>query len=121
MIDHSDPRSIDWAGVQHAIGAACDAKRVLVEGTFALEHPIRELARWAVYLHTPDDVRLARKILRKFEDGGDPRASLLGYLARGRAAHHQHVASKRSFADFELDGAQTIEHLVDQLSTAIRL
>lgn len=115
VIDFSDPRSIDWGRVQQAIGEAPAGKLLMVEGTFALEKQIRRLARWTVYLDTPDDLRLARKTLRKIDDGADPRIGLLGYIARGREGHHRHVAPMRQTAELVLDGTLPTKHLTDQL------
>ncbi|WP_217231326.1 uridine kinase family protein [Streptomyces anulatus] len=115
VIDFSDPRSIDWGRVHQAIAAASAEELLVVEGTFALERQIRRLARWTVYLDTPDDLRLARKTLRKINEGADPRIGLLGYLARGREGHHRHVAPMRQTAGLVLDGTLPTKHLTDQL------
>ncbi|MFJ1742593.1 uridine kinase [Streptomyces microflavus] len=119
VIDFSDPRSIDWQRVQQAIGEAPADELLVVEGTFALEKQIRRLARWTVYLDTPDDLRLARKTLRKIGEGADPRIGLLGYLARGREGHHRHVAPTRQTAGLVLDGTLPTKHLTDQLITHV--
>lgn len=71
VLDWNHPGSIDEA----AAGAAIDAARarpgvrlVVVEGLFALTiRSVAARATWRVYVDTPDDVRLARKILRKIE------------------------------------------------------
>ncbi|MEU7333906.1 uridine kinase family protein [Streptomyces parvus] len=117
VIDFSDPRSIDWGRVHQAVEEVPTVELLVVEGTFALEDQIRRLARWTVYLHTPDDLRLARKTLRKIGEGADPRISLLGYLARGREGHYRHVAPMRQRAGLVLDGALPTQHLTDQLLT----
>ncbi|MFD8727658.1 uridine kinase [Streptomyces sp. NPDC059611] len=116
VVDFSDPRSIDWGRVQQAIGATPSDQLLVVEGTFALEEQIRRIARWTVYLDTPDDLRLARKTLRKIDEGADPRTSLLGYVARGRAGHGEHVAPIQHRADHVLDGTLSAEELADQLA-----
>ncbi|MGW1037378.1 hypothetical protein ACWD4Z_34955, partial [Streptomyces antibioticus] len=54
---------------------------------------------------TPDDIRLARKILRKIEmQRQDPRLSLRNYLQTGRDRHAVHVAPSRAAADLVVDG-----------------
>ncbi|MEW1629781.1 hypothetical protein AB0387_20645 [Streptomyces sp. NPDC089173] len=115
VIDFSDPRSIDWDRVHQAIEATPDDQLLLVEGTFALQRQIRRLARWTVYLDTPDDLRLARKTLRKIDEGADPRISLLGYLERGRASHGEHVAPIQQRADLVLDGTLSAQELTARL------
>ncbi|WP_406375704.1 hypothetical protein OG788_39155 [Streptomyces sp. NBC_00647] len=53
----------------------------------------------------PDDIRLARKILRKIEaQRQDPRLSLRNYLQSGRDRHAAHVAPSRTAADLVVDG-----------------
>ncbi|MGW5932025.1 uridine kinase family protein [Streptomyces anulatus] len=121
VIDFSDPRSIDWHRVHQTIDAMSEGQLIMVEGTFALEEQISRLARWTVYLDTPDDLRLARKTLRKIDDGADPRISLLGYLARGRDGHRQHVAPIGQTAGLLLDGTLPIKDLTDQLITHVAL
>ncbi|HWU11776.1 MAG TPA: hypothetical protein VN520_36410 [Streptomyces sp.] len=86
-----------------------------------MEEQIRRIARWTAYLDTPDDLRLARKTLRKIDEGADPRISLLGYLARGRTGHGEHVAPMRHSADFVLDGTLPVGELTDQLISAMAL
>ncbi|MFD3970356.1 uridine kinase [Streptomyces cyaneofuscatus] len=116
VIDFSDPRSIDWDRVRQVIHATSDDELLVVEGTFALDEQIRRIARWTVYLDTPADLRLARKTLRKIDAGADPRVGLLGYLARGRDGHHEHVAPIKHRADLVLDGTLPVKELTDQLS-----
>ncbi|MEU6501255.1 hypothetical protein ABZ895_17045 [Streptomyces californicus] len=116
VIDFSDPRSIDWDRVHRSIEATPGYQLLVVEGTFALEEQIRRLARWTVYLHTPDDLRLVRKTLRKIEEGADPRISLLGYLERGRASHGEHVAPIQQRADLVLDGTLPVKELTARLA-----
>lgn len=71
VLDWNHPESIDETAVTHAIDAALLRPGVLlvvVEGLFALSLPsVVRRAAWRVYVDTPDDIRLARKILRKIE------------------------------------------------------
>lgn len=76
-LDWNHPGSIDEDAVATAIDAAATGGRhrlVVVEGLFALTlRAVAERATWRVYVDTPDDIRLARKILRKIEVfGQDP-------------------------------------------------
>jgi uridine kinase len=108
-LDWNHPGSIDETAVTAAIDAAAGSGRhrlVVVEGLFALTLPaVAARAAWRVYVDTPDDIRLARKILRKIEvQRQDPRVSLLNYLASGRERHAAHVAPSRSLADLVVDG-----------------
>ncbi|WP_073497340.1 uridine kinase family protein [Actinacidiphila paucisporea] len=108
-LDWNHPGSIDETAVTAAIDAAAGSGRhrlVVVEGLFALTLPaVAARAAWRVYVDTPDDIRLARKILRKIEvQRQDPALSLRNYLAHGRESHAEYVAPSRSRADLVLDG-----------------
>ncbi|MFF7193654.1 uridine kinase [Streptomyces sp. NPDC088197] len=108
-LDWNHPGSIDEGAVTAAVDAATSGGRyrlVVVEGLFALTLPaVVTRATWRVYVDTPDDIRLARKILRKIDVlGQDPRLSLLNYLQSGRERHAAYVAPSRARADLVLDG-----------------
>lgn len=108
-LDWNHPGSIDEGAVARALDAmTSDGRRrlVVVEGLFALTLPsVVSRATWRVYVDTPDDIRLARKILRKIEIlGQDPGLSLRNYLQTGRSRHAEYVAPSRDRADLVLDG-----------------
>jgi uridine kinase len=108
-LDWNHPASIDATAVATAVDTMTASGRyrlVVVEGLFALTlAEVAARSTWRVYVDTPDDIRLARKILRKIESQRqDPRVSLLNYLASGRERHSTHVAPSRSLADLVVDG-----------------
>ncbi|MFJ4845902.1 MULTISPECIES: uridine kinase [unclassified Streptomyces] len=109
VLDWNHPGSIDETAVGEAIDAARllpGVRLVVVEGLFALTLPaVLSRAAWRVYVDAPDDVRLARKILRKIEvQRQDPLLSLRNYLQTGRDRHAAHVAPSRARADLVVDG-----------------
>ncbi|SEN70128.1 uridine kinase family protein [Actinacidiphila rubida] len=110
ILDWNHPGSIDQTAVAAAVDAAATAagrrRLVVVEGLFALTLPVvAARATWRVYVDTPDDIRLARKILRKIEvQRQDPALSLRNYLMTGRERHAAHVAPSRAVADLVVDG-----------------
>lgn len=113
VLDWNHPGSIDETAVARAIeGAAAAAgaggrlRLLVVEGLFALTlGAVTARATWRVYVDTPDDIRLARKILRKIEvQRQDPALSLRNYLMTGRERHAAHVAPSRASADLVVDG-----------------
>jgi uridine kinase len=109
ILDWNHPGSIDQSAVAEAVDAAAASGRhrlVVVEGLFALTLPVvTARATWRVYVDTPDDIRLARKILRKIEvQRQDPALSLRNYLMTGRERHAAHVAPSRAVADLVVDG-----------------
>ncbi|MCL2553884.1 MAG: hypothetical protein FWE15_01230 [Actinomycetia bacterium] len=109
ILDWNHPGSIDESAVAEAVDRAVVSGRhrlVVVEGLFALTLPaVTARATWRVYVDTPDDIRLARKILRKIEvQRQDPALSLRNYLMTGRERHAAHVAPSRAVADLVVDG-----------------
>ncbi|WP_405580515.1 uridine kinase [Streptomyces sp. NBC_01190] len=107
-LDWNHPGSIDETAVAAAIDAMAGAgsyRLVVVEGLFALTlAPVVARATWRIYVDTPDDIRLARKILRKIAVQQDPGVSLRNYLTHGRDRHTEYVAPSRDRADLVLDG-----------------
>ncbi|CAG7632121.1 uridine kinase family protein [Actinacidiphila bryophytorum] len=123
-LDWNHPGSIDGTAVTAAIDAAAGSGRhrlVVVEGLFALTLPaVAARASWRVYVDTPDDIRLARKILRKIEvQRQDPALSLRNYLLSGRERHAAHVAPSRSLADLVVDGTADEYTMIAEVLTLI--
>jgi uridine kinase len=116
VLDWNHPGSIDQPAVATAIDAAVRSgvRLVVVEGLFALTLlAVASRATWRVYVDAPDDVRLARKILRKIEvQRQDPRLSLLNYLATGRQRHADYVAPSRDRADLVVDGTTSGSEMI---------
>jgi uridine kinase len=94
---------------------------ILVEGILALESAdLRELYDLMVYVETPDDLRLARRIRRDAtERGRDVEEVLTRWLTTVRPMHMRFVQPTRTFADLELTGTGLLEPLVDSLLSAI--
>ncbi|WP_331732926.1 hypothetical protein OG613_48920 (plasmid) [Streptomyces sp. NBC_00015] len=116
-LDWNHPGSIDEDAVVAAIDLVATSGRhrmVVVEGLFALALPkVAVHATWRVYVDTPDDIRLARKLVRKIEkQGQDPLVSLRNYLLTGRDRHADYVAPSRQQADLVLDGTMPTEDLL---------
>jgi uridine kinase len=124
VLDWNHPASIDVDAAVAAVDAAAEregVRLVVVEGLFALTLPaVAARARWRVYVDAPDDVRLARKILRKIDQQRqDPRLSLLNYLATGRDRHAVHVAPARAAADLVVDGTAAEPEMLAQVTLLV--
>ncbi|MEU6850765.1 hypothetical protein ABZ901_12660 [Actinacidiphila alni] len=116
-LDWNHPGSIDEGAAVAAVDALTSGglcRLVVVEGLFALTLPaVVARATWRVYVDTPDDIRLARKILRKIDVlGQDPGLSLRNYLLSGRERHAEYVAPSRARADLVLDGTASAEAML---------
>lgn len=124
VLDWNHPESIDVDAAVAAVDSAAGregVRLVVVEGLFALTLPaVAARARWRVYVDAPDDVRLARKILRKIDQQRqDPRLSLLNYLATGRDRHAVHVAPARAAADLVVDGTAAEPEMLAQVTLLV--
>lgn len=77
---------------------------VLLEGIHVLSVPeLRPLIDLAVYVDTPDDLRLARRIRRDVvQRGRDVEGVLAQYLLTVRSAHHRHTHPAKFVADLVL-------------------
>lgn len=123
-LDWNHPGSIDEDAVAAAIDTVAFGGRhrlVVVEGLFALTLAVvAARATWRVYVDTPDDIRLARKILRKIEvQCQDPVVSLRNYLQTGRERHASHVAPSRSLADLVVDGTAEEYEMITEVMRLI--
>ncbi|MGV9275662.1 uridine kinase family protein [Streptomyces griseosporeus] len=120
VLDRAHPGSLDLGRALAAVDRARAARAVVVEGVFALCFPdLRKRAALSVYVDTPDDVRLARKMLRKLQ-AGEPDAVLMlrNYLHFSRPRHATHIAPTRRHADLVLDGLEPVPGLVAATAAA---
>jgi uridine kinase len=120
VLDRAHPGSLDLARALAAVDRARADRAVVVEGVFALCFPeLRERADLSVYVDTPDDVRLARKMLRKLASGEpDPALMLRNHLHFSRPRHAAHIAPTRRHADLVLDGLEPVPGLVAATAAA---
>lgn len=94
---------------------------VLVEGILVLADPaLRSRMDFTVYVHTADDLRLARRVQRDtVERGRDVAGVLEQYLATVRPMHEQFVAPSRAGVDLELSGEVDVELSLAKLLEAL--
>lgn len=87
---------------------------VVVEGILVLESaPLRDLAHLRVYVHAPDDLRLARRLRRDVAERGRDMGGVLDqYFGTVRPMHEAHIAPSRHHADLVLSGEEPVEALV---------
>ena len=91
------------------------AEVVIVEGILVLADPaLRERMDHAIYVHTPDDIRLVRRIRRDVQKRGRTALQVLDqYEATVRPMHEAYVAPSRAHADLVLSGTEPLADLVD--------
>ena len=94
---------------------------VLVEGILTLAYaPLTEMADLCVFVDTPDDLRLVRRIRRDLRERGRTIDSVLDqYLDTVRPMHEQFVAPSRGVADLVLSGAEAPDRVADALVAAV--
>jgi len=94
---------------------------VMVEGILTLAHPgLAAMADLRVYVHTPDDIRLARRLRRDILERGRTVESVLDqYLQTVRPMHLAWVAPCEAGADLVLDGTAPPELVGEALAEAI--
>ncbi|MBG0818645.1 uridine kinase [Planomonospora sp. ID82291] len=117
-VDFSDPRSLDVDAILQTIERhrLTGAKTIIIEGIFALSlEVIHRRASLTVWVEAPPDVALARKLLRKLQEGTDVQPSIHGYLEHARTNYLRHVLPAAQTADVHLDGTQPLETLVGSL------
>lgn len=94
---------------------------VIVEGILVLAHPeLRQRMHHKVYVDTPDDVRLARRIQRDLrERGREVHDVLEQYMATVRPMHEAWVVPSRDHADLVLSGLDPVQRLVERLAALL--
>ena len=78
---------------------------IIIEGLFVLADPhLRRALDLKVFVHTPDDLRLLRRIKRDTTERGQSLAEVLErYETRARPGHERHVAPSCQHADLVWD------------------
>lgn len=88
---------------------------VVVEGILILaDEPLRALFDLIVFVDTPDDIRLARRMRRDIVERGQRAGDVVEqYLTTVRPMHEQFVAPAKAHAHLVLDGTAPIGGLLD--------
>lgn len=94
---------------------------IVVEGILVLHEPgLRALADLPVFVHAPDDIRLARRVLRDVgERGRDVAGVIAQYLGTVRPMHERFVGPSQAHARLVLDGQGPLESAVLALWAAL--
>lgn len=90
---------------------------LIVEGILVLaDDELRKRFDHALFVHTPDDLRLIRRIRRDTHERGRTTEDVLSQYERTvRPMHMLHVEPSRAHAEQELDGTSSIQALVHRV------
>lgn len=91
---------------------------LLLDYPFAYCHKeISEYIDKAVFIDTPLDIALARRVLRDMEKskGNEIREEMENYLTYARVAYIQMLKDILPSSDYVVDGARTLEEVVDDI------
>jgi uridine kinase len=92
---------------------------IILDYPFGYKHSlIKSYLNFSIFIDTPLDIAMARRISREFDekifkDIMDVLDDMKNYLKRGRNAYLYGVESGKNNADFIVDGALSVEKIVD--------
>ena len=92
-----DMKISDRVGTQ-TISPKPDTKFVVVEGIFTFHEPLRELGDLKIFIDTPTEIRVARRMLRD-EEKGRSEIDTLSWSITVEKYHREHVEPMKQFAD----------------------
>lgn len=95
---------------------------IVLEGILSLHDPrLRALSDLCIYVDAPDDLRLARRVLRDVVERGRSAESVIHqYLGTVRPMHMEFVAPSRAFADLVVSGEGELEQNLRLVLEAVR-
>jgi len=90
---------------------------LVVEGILVLTDPeLRATMTHRVFVHTPDDIRLARRLRRDIAERGRGLDDILAqYMATVRPMHEQFVVPSREHAELVVSGLDPVDSLVQRV------
>ncbi|MBO1628533.1 hypothetical protein [Bacillus arachidis] len=91
---------------------------ILLDYPFAyLNNEMREYIDFTIYIDTPLDIAMARRILRDFNESlfDDVRDDLTNYLSRGRTAYLEMIKTVKPNSDIVIDGSLPTILIVNQI------
>ncbi|WP_375140494.1 hypothetical protein [Cohnella herbarum] len=94
-----------------------DLKYVLLDYPFSyLNISMREYLDFTIYVDTPLDIAMARRLIRDFKDNpNDIQNDLEQYLIKARTAYLEMVRSVKPDSDFVIDGTLTTLEIVERI------
>ncbi|MFB9277595.1 hypothetical protein [Cohnella cellulosilytica] len=96
---------------------------IFVDYPFAYAHfGMNDLINFTVFVDTPLDIAMARRILRDFAQASieEVKAELIHYLIRSRNAYINALSTIKPNSDFTIDGSSSVEAIVDMIVEEIK-
>ncbi len=121
VLDGADYQVWDLSPLEKDILAVRDSGRydtLLLDYPFAYRNDrIKKYIDVAVFIDTPLDIAMARRVLRDFKDAtaDEIRGDMEMYLKYARVAYVQMLKDIRPSSDYVIDGAQDLESIVDEM------
>lgn len=100
------------------VGDSETIKYVIIDYPFAyLNKELSQYIDFAVYIDTPLDVAMARRLLRDFKHGSiiKIRDELSNYLCNARPAYIEMITSVKPSSNLVMDGTLTVEMITQKL------
>lgn len=125
VMDGADYQVWDLSPLEKDILAIRDSRRydtLLLDYPFAYRNDrIKKYIDLAVFIDTPLDIAMARRVLRDFKDAtaDEIRGDMEMYLKYARVAYVQMLKDIRPSSDYVIDGAQDLESIVDEMIKVI--
>lgn len=97
---------------------------IILDYPFAYKNEqMKDLINYAVFIDTPLDIAMARRMLRDFEGASisDLRKDLQAYLVKGRNAYTHMLETIKPMCDVVIDGSLSVLEIEKQVRAAIRL
>lgn len=117
FLDANHPDSINQQAVQKEIDKIT-TDSLIIEGLFTLILPnIFSQLDLSIYLDTPADIRLGRKIIRKFnEKQTPPNIVFRNYLESVRDRHYEFIEPSQTKATHIINGTQETSKQISQIN-----
>ncbi|OGK25025.1 hypothetical protein A3A46_04305 [Candidatus Roizmanbacteria bacterium RIFCSPLOWO2_01_FULL_37_13] len=72
---------------------------IIVEGIFTFYSPLRELADIKIFLDTPTEIRVARRMIRDVKRKGRTKLEIMSNFVHAERNYYKHIEPMKKFAD----------------------
>ncbi|MGD6965686.1 hypothetical protein ACQCVP_04605 [Rossellomorea vietnamensis] len=96
---------------------------ILLDYPFSYKsHEMRELIDLSIYIDTPLDIAMGRRLLRDFsnETAAEIHKDIIFYLEEGRAAYKEMETTIKSDSDYIVDGALPLNRVIELIFSELK-